>query len=83
MDRTPTFNARVAMDQVTPEGRVVLEPRAARPQNRHQVFGPGENEDIGRLGIAIPRQPLSVLRVMAGMEWAQSKPEGSLPPPES
>ena|SRR6516162_9483143 len=59
MPRTPTFDARaIAMDHVTREGLVVLEPRAARPQNWNQVFDPGEDEDIGLIDIAISRQAL-------------------------
>ena len=64
--RTPTFDARaIAMDHVTREGLVVLEPRAA-PQNRHQVFGPRADEDIGLLGIAISRQALVLLASNGG-----------------
>lgn len=64
-DLCPALNAgeqaldagAVAMDYEPWGGRVVLEPCSVRRKDRDQVFGAGEDVDVGFISIAILRQP--------------------------
>ena len=87
--REQPFDARaVAADAVAVDFVFVnhSEPRArARStlRNRDQVFGAGEDEDIGLLGVVIPRQAFVGLARDRRQRKAPAEAEGAVAAPES
>ena len=74
-----TLDARsVAMDYVPWRGHVVLESCAVRLENRHQVLGAGQNENVRFFGVLILWQPLVRLPTDGRKGKAPTKAEGAI-----
>ena len=74
-----TFNTwAVAMDNVARDVCVVLESSAVRLEKRNQIFRPGEDIDIGLLGVPILGQTLVGLTCDRGQRQIPSEAEGAV-----